>query len=133
MHKHLLLLFTKLAFPSYSLAELVRKSGFLAQVSGVGLKKKKKTNPAESPSPLLPVFSRAARHCSPGTWLGCAFLPAPARLSGGTATGATTVAVRWRALPISPLNFLFNQVCFLKFFSPDLCKAMPIPTTQALR
>lgn len=41
MHKHLLLLFTKLAFPSYSLAELVRKSGFLAQVSGVGLKKKK--------------------------------------------------------------------------------------------
>lgn len=36
VHKHLLLLFTKLAFPSYSLAELVRKSGFLAQVSGVG-------------------------------------------------------------------------------------------------
>lgn len=85
VHKHELLLFSKLAFPSYSLAELVTKSGFLAQVSGVeGEEEKKKSNPAESPSPLLPVFSRAARHCSPGTWLGCASLPAAARLSSGT-------------------------------------------------
>lgn len=36
VHERLLLLSSKLAVPSYSLAELVRKSGFLAQVSGVG-------------------------------------------------------------------------------------------------
>lgn len=41
VHKHELLLFSKLAFPSYSLAELVTKSGFLAQVSGVGGEEKK--------------------------------------------------------------------------------------------
>lgn len=41
VHKHELLLFSKLAFPSYSLAELVTKSGFLAQVSGVGGGRKK--------------------------------------------------------------------------------------------
>lgn len=43
MHECLLLLSSKLAVLSYSLAELVRKSGFLAQVSGVGGKKTKQT------------------------------------------------------------------------------------------
>lgn len=45
VHKHELLLFSKLAFPSYSLAELVTKSGFLAQVSGVEGEEEKKIEP----------------------------------------------------------------------------------------
>ena len=115
VHKHLLLLFTKLAFPSYSLAELVRKSGFLAQVSGVCVGENRTRLKVfllcSLFSPVQPDIVLRER--------GLATLSSQ-RQRGSPARRPLEPPRLLFALPISPLNFLLNQVCLLKILFPPI-------------
>lgn len=118
VHKHELLLFSKLAFPSYSLAELVTKSGFLAQVSGVeGEEKKNRTRLkvlllCSLFSPVQPDIVLRER--------GLAALPS--QQQHGSPAGQSHHGAALVGFAITPLHFLLNQVGFVSSLPPDLCR-----------